>query len=53
VTTEAALSLLPGERRRLIAVGLTRALLATLTLLGLYYWLPLDRLAGVRCGSSW
>ena len=36
-----------AERRRLIALGLTRALAVAIALVALYYLLPLERLAGV------
>jgi voltage-gated potassium channel len=47
VTADAIQAVPTAERRRLIAVGLARALLATVILVALYYLLPLDRLAGV------
>ena len=37
----------PAERRRLIAIGLSRALAVTIALVALYFVVPLERLAGV------
>jgi voltage-gated potassium channel len=37
----------PAQRRRLIALGLSRALAVTIALVTLYYVVPLERLAGI------
>ena len=47
MTAEALQSLPPAQRRRLIAVGLVRAGIATAVLVAAYYVLPLDHLSGV------
>jgi len=51
-TPHPALSLPAWQRRRLIAAGLLRALIATAVLVAAYYLLPLDHLAGVPLGLS-
>jgi voltage-gated potassium channel len=50
VTAEAVQDLTTRERRRLISLGLIRALVATVVLVALYYLLPLDHLNGVPVG---
>jgi voltage-gated potassium channel len=47
VTAPPVQTLRPAERRRLIARGLLRALIATAVLIALYYLLPLDHLDSV------
>ena len=47
MTAEAVESLPAPERRRLIALGLGRAIIATVALVAVYYVLPLDHLSGV------
>jgi len=44
MTNTPADALLPTERRRLITLGLLRALISTAVLVALYFLLPLDRL---------
>lgn len=39
--------LAPARRRRLITLGLLRALATTVALVGLYYLLPLDHITNV------
>lgn len=39
-----------AERRRLVAIGLLRALAATVVVVAAYYLLPLDNLAGISLG---
>jgi voltage-gated potassium channel len=51
VTTTAPMGGLPaGRRRRIIIIGLLRALAITAAVVAAYYLLPLDRLAGVPLG---
>jgi voltage-gated potassium channel len=53
VTTTAPMGGLPaGRRRRIIIIGLLRALAITAAVVAAYYLLPLDRLAGVPLGFS-
>jgi hypothetical protein len=45
-------SLPTAERRRLVAIGLLRALANTVLVVAVYYLLPLDNLAGVSLGVA-
>ena len=45
-------SLTAAERRRLVAIGLLRALAATVMVVAAYYLLPLDKLAGISLGIA-
>ena len=45
-------SLPTAERRRLVAIGLLRALANTVLVVAAYYLLPLDNLAGVSLGIA-
>ena len=45
-------SLPTAERRRLVAIGLLRALATTVLVVAAYYLLPLDNLAGVSLGVA-
>ena len=44
-------SLPTAERRRLIAIGLLRALATTVLVVAAYYLLPLNNLAGISLGE--
>ena len=46
------MDLRPAQRRRLVALGLFRAMLAIVVLTVLYFTLPLDRLNSVPVGVS-
>jgi hypothetical protein len=52
VTTASSQDQSPAARRRLVVVGLLRALTATVVLVAAYYLLPLDRLRGIPLGVS-
>ena len=41
-----------AERRRLVAIGLLRALATTVMVVAAYYFLPLDNLAGISLGVA-
>ena len=45
-------SLPTAERRRLVAIGLLRALATTIVVVAAYYLLPLDNLAGISLGVA-
>ena len=45
-------SLPTAERRRLVAIGLLRALANTGLVVAAYYLLPLDNLAGISLGIA-
>jgi hypothetical protein len=47
VSTAPIESLSTVQRRRLVAIGLVRALAATIAVVAAYYLLPLDNLAGI------
>ena len=54
MTTTAPMGGLPaGRRRRIIIIGLLRALAITAAVVAAYYLLPLDRLAGVPSWLVW
>ena len=52
VSTAPIESLPTAERRRLVAIGLLRALANTVLVVAAYYLLPLDNLAGVSLGVA-
>ena len=45
-------SLPEAERRRLVAIGLLRALATTVIVIAAYYLLPLNNLAGISLGVT-
>jgi voltage-gated potassium channel len=52
VSTAPVESIPSAERRRLVAVGLLRALATTAVVVGTYYLLPLDNLTGILLGVA-